>query len=272
MATTYDEMKVVRLKHLKRVLEAVLAEANKTEGRTEPVDLTEEYADEIAKFDNVWDWVQFRVVNLNTGDLIPGDWIPFTVNSKTYNAAILGINPYFGDYPIPHHIDFATEELFDTPQQWNITDTNNGDDVLPYPWLVSNLYSYLNTKLIDLLPETLQNVIIEKYHLIEGRYSDDGELTSPNGWGWYNIGKLWLPTEMEVFGECTKGSATYGGYGHQYPYYASGTAVNDDWYLLSPADNSSTDIVIATADDTVSTTAATTELAFPICFRVGIPV
>lgn len=203
----------------------------------EGTDLTVKFVSEIAEYNNdPWQWIKARIAAVNWKGLKPGDYIPFTLTDVTdteYNmhARIAGIDTYYncGDTPIPHHIDFICKETFphlswtdgsDRTTQWNTTNNNNGNASEPCPYLVSNLYNVYNNVIINYLPANLQSVLAVKRVLLEQRYSSSGTLTSSNSWSWEDIGKLWAPSEVEVYGFNCWGTHGYSvGFDVQYPIF-----------------------------------------------------
>lgn len=171
-----------------------------------------------------------------------------------------------------------------------------------HPWLACDLYHWLNSlsgqipngtslnpavKHVDYtqggvyfyLPQALKNVIVEKRLYAEKRYSTSGVLSSSNAGGWTDIGKLWFPTEFEVYGAGFWAGATYAQYGSavQYPIFAGNmnrvklrSGSRSSWWLLSPNGSSSTDWCNVTPyGNSSSYSASNTSVAAPVCFRVG---
>ena len=203
----------------------------------EGTDLTVKFASEIVEYDNdPWQWIKARIAAVNWEGLRPGDYIPFVLTDAsdteyTMHARIAGIDTYYncGDTPIPHHIDFICKETFPhlswtdgstRTTQWRTTNDNNGTASEPCPYLVSNLYSVYNNVIINYLPANLQSVLAAKRVLLEQRYSSSGILTSSNSWSWEDIGKLWAPSEVEVYGFNCWGTHGYSvGFDVQYPIF-----------------------------------------------------
>lgn len=170
-----------------------------------------------------------------------------------------------------------------------------------YPWLASDAYLYVNSlaghvangtgpnpeiKRVDYtndgiyhyLPDWLKNVIIEKHFLLNKRYSASGVLSDENGWGWTNIGKIWFPTEVEVYGFPVWGSK--GGYGLggsiQYPLFMGNmrrlkkrNGGRYGWWVLSPSANSSRWGYVSGAGGAEYTLTPSGWVAAPVCFRIG---
>ncbi len=289
------------------------------------VDLTKKFSSEISHYSDVWTWIQARIKAGNFKGIHVGDYIPFqttagtvstnSITALTYNAQIAGIDTYYGygDTAIAHHIDFITKEVVPVEIKWNPTDNNNGTSTEQHPWLSSAAYAWLNgvnnystsaynnvahglsnegKGMISRLPTSLQNVIITKRQLLEKRYSASGLLTSSNGWDWCNMGKLWLPHEIEVYG-CQVWSAAFPDTSVQawasmgavqYPLFActGGKSHNrikplagqsgsrSVWWLSAVRGGASTDVCDVGsngyADSNVATQAGS---RVPLCFRIA---
>lgn len=257
------------------------------------VDLTEKFADEIAKYKNPWKWIRERIRAGNYDGLHICDYIPFerTNNGQRFEAQIAGIDTYYGygdtNAEVGHHIDFITREAVGWGRRINQGSTNNGNADTPYPWLASELYSVLNgtgdfqySGLWDQLPYELQQYIVEKPMKLEQRYYNEYLLAEDNAAGWTNIGKLWLPAEFEVYGSgiCNKGRASTGATAVQYPIFvgncnnrtkrvANGTRVA--WWLLNPVAGSTDYWCCVSNRGNADSTPVTNTYTFPICFRIA---
>ena len=193
----------------------------------EGVDLTVKFADEISEFDNdPWAWIKDRINYANYDGLHIADYIPFTTtDGYEFEAQIAGIDTYYEtNYPAItyHHIDFITKDCHPTIIQWNTSNNNNGTSSNRNPWKASRVCGWLNNTVYNTLPENLKNKIVSKDWLLEYRYSTSGALTDSNTWEWGTLGKLWLPTETEVYGTCVWGTKGYSvGTSIQYPLFAN---------------------------------------------------
>jgi hypothetical protein len=271
------------------------------------VDLSVKFADEIKSYSSVWAWIQARIKAGNYADLHVGDYIPFkTTNSVSLNAQIAGFDTYYqyGDTAVGHHIDFICVELWPTNHVFNKINFNNGiSDSVPYPWLASDLYYFCNSlsgtvpssaavgggdgTAVDYtadgiyyyLPAALKSIIIQKRMLLPKRYSASGLLSSDNGWGWADAGKLWLPTEWEVYGGPVWDNTGYGSGGSavQYPLFAHGmrrvkkrSGSRYNWRLLSACSGTSSVFSFVNNYGYADYSGASnTYIAAPVCFRIG---
>ena len=248
----------------------------------EGVDLETKFAAEIAGYSDVWAWIKARITAVNYSGLHVGDYIPFTMNGHNIKAQIAGIDTYreYGDVPVGHHIDFVSKDCYPVNVVWNTTNVNNGSAANAAPWMVSNIKSVLNTTWYGYLPAALQAQIIEKRLIIETRYSSGSTLTDSTSWAWNNIGKLWVPSEFEVYGSIVWGTKGYSQNGSvQYPIFAGNSEKRIKnqgdgggrcvWWLLSVFGGTSTYCCYVDGYGFVTATYASDALCAPVCFRIG---
>ena len=170
-----------------------------------------------------------------------------------------------------------------------------------HPWLASDAYLYVNSlaghvangtgvnpaiKRVDYtndgiyhyLPDWLKAVIIEKRFLLNERYSTSGVLSDENSWNWANLGKLWFPTEVEVYGRPVWGSKSgYGLVGSiQYPLFMGNmrqlkkrNGSRYAWWLLSPLADTTSWCYVSSAGSASYSSASDGWVAAPVCFRIG---
>ena len=269
------------------------------------VDLTSKFANEIKSYSDEWGWIKARITSGNYVGFNVGDYIPITCNNGyKLNAQIAGINTYkgYGDQEVGNHIDFICKELWDDFHVMNKANYNNGNANSPSPFLASDLNYFLNSMsgtvpnsesdtsvTIDVdyttggvlyyLPDKLKNQIITKRVLLPSRYTAGQVLTNDNSWAWQSTGKLWIPSEVEVYGAPCWGNSGYGMGGFvQYPLFACNMnrakfrcASKDryGWWLLSAHAGNSTPFASVASDGICNdANANTTWVAVPVCFRV----
>nr|DAP89291.1 MAG TPA: protein of unknown function DUF2460 [Caudoviricetes sp.] len=181
----------------------------------------------------------------------------------------------------------------------NIVVTGTGSE---YPWLASDLYLYVNSlkghvaggtsktspvKLVDYtkdgiwskLPEALKAVIVTKRALIPKRYSTSGVLSNNNDCGWQDMGKLWIPSEVEVYG-CgvwANNALDKGGF-VQYPIFncnmrrvkglGDGVGRASWWLISANAGDTGSFCRVAHSGDAANAIASTTWAGLPVCFRI----
>ena len=93
------------------------------------VDLTTQFASEIASYSDPWAWIHARISAGNFSKLHVGDYIPVTcTNNQKFNARIAGINTYkgYGDTAVGNHIDFISASVWPTTFKMNLKNFNNG--------------------------------------------------------------------------------------------------------------------------------------------------
>lgn len=234
-----------------------------------------------------WAALQARIKTGNLEGIHIGDYktIQLTTGERVI-MEVAGIDQYYkcGDTAIGHHVDFISRDALQGAKQYNTSATNNGTADKKNPWLASALYTALNGTVFNTLPADLKPCIIEKRALLEERYGSAGGLTADSGWSWQNAGKLWLPTEVEVFGcahwsEKGYGSAG-GGCNLQYPIFIGGSKhlIKGDgnggsrcsWWELSAHSGSATHVCFVSSNGVAgSDSAAYTNIRAPLCFRIG---
>lgn len=238
-----------------------------------------------------WASLQARIQAGNFKGIRIGDFktITLTTGEKVVmEVAGIDQNHRCGDIEIGHHIDFISRDCLAGTKVFNDTNTNNGTAAEPNPWRASKLFQTLNdeaTGVIATLPGDLKPCIIEKRALLESRYSAAGALESSTGWAWNNMGKLWLPTEVEVFGNTfwSDGDAGWtggGGCNLQYPIFYGGAkhiikgagnaGSRCGWWEAAAQRQSSTRVCSVTHAGIASNTVAMDGVrSAPLCFRIG---
>lgn len=199
---------------------------------------------------------------------------------------VAGVDQYYLTCSsIGHHVDFISRDCMTSTSKMNSTNLNNGSSTVKSPWKNSYLYSLLNdySGVITRFPSDLASCIIEKRAMVEHRYSASNTSYNTNV-VLEDLGKLWLPTEFEVLGyisysDDTNGYAVSSGCNIQYPIFKdnmihvlkrNGTEGNlVDWWLMNACRSSNTDFCIIESTGRSYRKPATTEISFPICFRIG---
>lgn len=283
-------------------------------------DLTKIFANEIAKYSDEWAWIKARISAANYEGLYVGDYIPVTMNAgtvggasiaqQTFQCQIAGIDTYTGcgDTEIGHHIDFISREVIDSTVTWNPENNNNGTSVQANPWLASQAYAYLNGVnnyttsaynnvahggnysaggILQLLPTKLTNLIVTKRNLLDSRYDSTKLLTYSTTWVWGDMGKLWLPNEIEVYGTQIRSNLGYAqGYWNPeaniavaYPIYlGSGrnrikrvsSGGRSNWWLSSAGSSHSTSVCyVGSGGGAGSNSATYASVRCPLCFRIA---
>ena len=130
------------------------------------------------------------------------------------------------------------------------------------------------------LPEALKAVIVTKRALIPKRYSTSGVLSNNNDWGWQDMGKLWIPSEVEVYG-CgvwANNALDKGGF-VQYPIFnynmrrvkglGDGGGRYGWWLISAYAGNASGFCYVSSTDIAHNSGASSAWVGLPVCFRIS---
>ena len=283
------------------------------------VDLEVKFASEIAQYGNVYAWLEARKNANNYDGIHIGDYFHtslkagtiagYSIPAQNFKCRIIGLNTYksCADNAIGNMIYVSTDEVIDTPIKWNPTDNNNGTNNIKSPWLASAMYAILNgvnnydtssgynkaahganggAGIISLLPSELQAVLKQKRNILDERYSASGLITGGTGWNWADMGKLWLPNEIEVYGCGIRSNVcqTQGfwfpeaGLSIQFPWFANNcenrikrNSSNGrcNWWLSSVASNYSTYVCFVSFYGNASYSAATYAAIYaPLCFCI----
>ena len=176
----------------------------------------------------VYDALHKRVANNNFAGLRVGDYMDVPLVSasgvtsqQSVRFLIAHIDPYYqcGDSAKGHHIAFmasapiAVSSSYEGVKNssylpWNATSTNQGTADDKHPYTCSQLKGW-ETAFEACLPEGLTKYLLTQRVLLEERYSASGALTDSNSWSWQDIGKVWSPSETEVYGQRVWGTDGY---------------------------------------------------------------
>lgn len=164
-----------------------------------------------------------------------GDYWPITLNGTIYDYAgatektlsnaiikleVAGVNFYhqYGDTAVPNHLLFCSRDLLPWTLMFRSENTTWYDTAATNPWLGSHLYQTLNNPSNGLLPLIAATDIGE--YIYAGPNGNGmrflGETKGPTattatGSAWLDRGKLFLPSEREVWGGDTRSEHGYGG-------------------------------------------------------------
>ena len=283
------------------------------------VDLEVKFASEIAQYGNVYAWLEARKNAGNYDGIHIGDYFHtslkagtiagYSIPAQNFKCRIIGLNTYksCADAAIGNMIYISTDEVIDTPIKWNPTDNNNGTNNIKSPWLASAMYAILNgvnnydtssgynkaahganggAGIISLLPSELQAVLKQKRNILDERYSASGLITGGTGWNWADMGKLWLPNEIEVYGCGIRSNVcqTQGfwfpeaGLSIQFPWFANNcenrikrNSSNGrcNWWLSSVASHNSTYVcIVGISGHAINNAATHATIYAPLCFCI----
>ena len=187
-------------------------------------------------------------------------------NGETVRMEVAGIDTYIGYQSNNNHrIYWISRDCLKTTYPMNDTNTNTGG----FP--ASKLFTTLNTTIFAMLPTEVQNAIVA-----------DKRLCSTKGsWEWKEDQKLWLPSEVEVWGHNTWSEVGYGnGCGIQFPIFAgslrhickglgfgaAATGSRCHWWCDSPYASNTTNFCYVSHDGYAYGYNASTALGVPVCF------
>ena len=235
-----------------------------------------------------WAQLQTKCQNADFSDLRVGDYKTITLTGgEVVKMQIAGIDTYYKttDQSLGHHIDWISVDCLNDYVKWNTTNNNNGNSTNSYPWMVSNVYSYLNNTIYPKLPADVKAVIKNKKTNLEKRYSSSGALTDSTQLEFKEMGNLWLASEYEVFGSVIIGTKRYSqGQAVQYPLFTNSCihkikkrgskqqeSING-WWLATVVSGSSTHCCYVTPSGSVSSQDSVgmyADLRSPLCFRIA---
>ena len=176
-------------------------------------------AGEVSGSTTIYDALHKRVQAANFSGMRVGDYIDVPLVSasgvtsqQSVRFLLAHIDPYLwcDDRSKGHHLAFVASAPIAVAStvtgvanssylMWNTTNTNQGTADQKCPYLNSNLKAW--EKLFEAcLPEGLTKYLLTQRVLLEERYSASGALSDSNSWSWQDIGKVWSPSEMEVYG------------------------------------------------------------------------
>lgn len=233
-----------------------------------------------------WADLQTRIKAGDFSGIHIGDYKTITLTTgETVVMEVAGIDQYYkcGDTAIGHHIDFISRDCLAGAKLFNDTNTNNGTEAEPSPWRASKLFQTLNVDVYATLPDELKAAIIQKRALLASRYSSAGELTEDSGWAWNDMGNLWIPTEVEVWGTTHWSQPGYGSAGGgcnlQYPIFMGGAKhiIKGDgngggrcsWWEASAYRGSASNVCCVYDHGNAYPVAANAHIRAPLCFRIG---
>lgn len=193
-----------------------------------------ELASEISSSGNIYAFLHNRASNANFANLRIGDYFDVPVTGYgTVRYRLAAFDHYYqvGDSAMPHHIVCCPNAPITMPSassftvngsyiMWNTTATNQGNSTENNPYLISNLHNWEINEYLPALPSALQGYLKNFRDLVETRYSSSGNLDDSTGWKWADLGKVWSPNEMEVYGTAVWGAKPWTqGIGSQWPIF-----------------------------------------------------
>lgn len=253
--------------------------------------LLELFSNEILDYDDEWEWFQARVQAGDYTGMLPFDYIPVTLTSGFQLLYEIGhFDPYkgAGDTEIGHHVPMIPKVVVPVTHssyavetdhiKWNTSATNQGTSSEKHPYLVSNLHAWETGVYYNLLPEKVRNRIKNVRILLEERYNASTAQNAATGWSWCNLGNVWSPSPIEVFGHeswSTKGYAD--GYDCQFDVFKStrgrirrNGSSRAAWWLRVPSGGSSSGVCRVSEHGNAGDISAAYTWVYPLpCFHIG---
>ena len=217
------------------------------------------------------DWSGLRVGDYMDVPLVSASGV---TSQQSVRFLIAHIDPYYqcGDSAKGHHIAFmasapiAVSSSYEGVKNssylpWNATSTNQGTADDKHPYTCSQLKGW-ETAFEACLPEGLTKYLLTQRVLLEERYSASGALTDSNSWSWQDIGKVWSPSETEVYGQRVWGTDGYSvGFDCQLDLFRDTAhrlnGSRTDWWLRSVRGGSSSIVCCVTGPGSASDAGAT---------------
>lgn len=193
-----------------------------------------ELASEVSTAGSVYAFLHNRAGAANWAGLRIGDYLDVPVTGYgTIRYRLAGFDTYYdcGDTAMGHHFVCVPSAPIVMPASsdytingsyiyWNTTATNQGTEEETSPYLASNLHKWELEEYLLALPSALQGVLINHRSYVEVRYSASGNLNASTGWKWADLGKVWSPSEMEVYGCVVHGTPVHTqGLDSQFPIF-----------------------------------------------------
>lgn len=230
-----------------------------------------------------------------------GDFFPVTLSGTFHDAAadadktlnalvkaeVAAINPYLlhGDTSLSaQHILMCSRDCLPPTLQMRSENSTWYDTAAVNPWLGSALYATLNDAengIIKLLENTALGPYVFKGPNNKGMRALLPTMAagagSPTSWAWNDRGRLFLPTEREVYGAPVwqMGSYEAGNLYNQWPIFAGSSrhimkGAGDgggrcSWWL-GTATSATTFAIVYDYGSANSPSAATTYIRAPLCF------
>lgn len=206
-----------------------------------------EIQDELEQYGSVPAFLNARALARNSRYLRIKDYVDITHSSigGTRRHRIGAFWPYYnaGDTARPGHIVMVPDTAWPNTVQWFAKGTNQGTAAEPAPYIISTLHEYELGTILPTFPTAWQNVMQPHRALLETRYSASGNLNASTSWAWKDLGKIWSPSETEVYGQVVWGTANgYSvGFDCQFPiFYQTRDRIKGrvHWWLRSASGSS----------------------------------
>lgn len=245
--------------------------------------------------DHIANWLSSRVSQGNFEGLHIGDWVDIAcTDNVTRRYVIAAIDPYYqtgsDTDKMGHHLVMVPADGWTLSSSldgsycvntnrimWDTKSTNNGTSTETCPYMASSLHKWEIEVALKRFPQEWQDVMINRLSFMETRYSASATLSEPNGATWANLGKLWTPSVVEIYGRNFRISNQYSGLSDtHFPLFSSpsnirkATGQKSIW-LRDVQTTSSTNAIISDIRGVLITNPVNSTLgyfAYP-CFLIG---
>ncbi len=211
-----------------------------------------------------------------------------TLSNAVFNMEVAGIDLYknYGDTPVTaHHLLMCSRDLLPWVVKMRNPETTWYDTTKTNPWLGSALYATLNNASNGVLPRLLASPLGP--YIFAGPNGAGmrflGEIkaaakTAATGWEWLDRGRLFLPSEREVWGGDTWSEYTWGaGLAMRWPIFegslrhvvkglGNGGSRYNWWCLSSSAGSAAAFTAVTNYGYPYSYSAANSWMGAPLCF------
>lgn len=242
--------------------------------------ISELHADSIGDQEPIT-WLQglAKAGTFNNYDLQIGDYLPITLNDDAetkMNYQIAGFDLYsFIASPSnsSHMITLVPTTNYPQYVVMNETATNQGTEEETNPWRASDLYKWCNETFYSWLPKAWQDALLDVSSALPIRYSSSSKLSSDTGYKWGKLGKVWVPSEVEIAGFINKSTINIQTTDKQIPIYTNGrrrSRSSTSYWTRSMGTDSNSFVVIITGDGFIGSLAANNTTVRPLpCFHIG---
>lgn len=218
----------------------------------------------------------------NQYDLQIGDYLECQLSDPSNTTMIYqlaGFDLYYGVGNSTvgingHMITLVPVASHPTYVQFNTSNTNNGTSTDQTPWRASNLFKWCNETYYNWLPTAWKSALkdISAYQAV--RYSSTGTLTDDNGGAWINLGKVWVPSEIEMWGSVRRSSLQQTLTDRHIPIFSNGRSIvksrSPFWARVAAGGSSSSVCGVGSYGDSYAGSASQTNSlrALP-CLHIG---
>lgn len=238
----------------------------------------------------VANWLASRASQGNFDGICIGDYVDIACTGVTRRYIVAAIDPYYNlgsPTRMGHHIVMVPEKRWDLSSsrdgsyavgtssiyiKWSTAANNNGTATENSPYVGSNLHKWESEVAIKQFPKEWQDVMLDYTSYVETRYSASSTLSESTGAKWVNLGKLWSPSTIELFGRSNEVSNEAARFGTQFPLFSKPTALykGSSLWTRDTSSGNTDRIVCASYLGGLAPTLISSEGTSPLpCFLIG---